>query len=49
MIRSVFKIRYNGFFVVLAIIVMAFGMAFGVIGCGKKTLPRPPDEVSFSG
>ncbi|HZX36156.1 MAG TPA: hypothetical protein VFF54_06650 [Thermodesulfobacteriota bacterium] len=45
MIRSVFKIRYNGFFVVLAIIVMAFG----VIGCGKKTLPRPPDEVSFSG
>lgn len=45
MIRSVFKIRYNGFLVVLAIIIMAFG----VVGCGKKTLPRPPDEVSFSG
>lgn len=34
MIRSVF--------LVLAIIIMAAG----VIGCGKKTLPKPPAEVS---
>lgn len=35
MIRSVF--------LVLAIIIMATG----VIGCGKKTLPKPPAEVSW--
>ncbi|MEK7314314.1 MAG: hypothetical protein AAB210_00495 [Deltaproteobacteria bacterium] len=43
MISSVFEIRCNGFFVVLAVIIMAFG----VIGCGKKTMPKPPAEVSF--
>lgn len=40
---DIFKIRYNGFFLVLAIIIMATG----VIACGKKTMPKPPAEVSF--
>lgn len=41
--RDILKIRCNGFFLVLAIIIMTFG----VIGCGKKTMPKPPAEVSF--
>ena len=41
--RDILKIRRSGFFLVLAVIVIAFG----VIGCGKKTMPKPPAEVSF--
>ena len=43
MIRSVFKIRFSGFFLALMVVVIALGAA----GCGKKTPPRPPAEVSF--